>query len=286
MKIKNNNLLVSVSGGRTSMLMAIWLYENFRKQYNIIFIFANTGAELEETLVFVNMCDYIFNLNIVWVEAVVHKGRKGTGYKVVNFATASRKNEPFEEVVKKYGIPNKSYRHCNRELKLAPIHKYAIDVFGGKTYKNYSTAIGIRVDEFDRMDQNASDKNFIYPLIGYNPKTKQQVLDWWKEQVYDLAIPEHHGNCQACFKKSNRKLATISVEHPERFDFMRHIENSYGDVKRKAGQPGRKIFRGNNSVDDIFAIAKDEKFIMYTDPNFIPTFDEIDVDQSCSTDCF
>lgn len=279
------NIIASVSGGLTSMRMAIWLYENYRKTHSIKFVFANTSSELEETLKFVDICSYVFNLNIVWLEAVVYPGRKGTGYKIVSFETAARDNSVFESVVAKYGIANQSYKHCNRELKLAPIHKYATDLFGGYKFKRYSTAIGIRVDEIDRMDAKAKEQNYIYPLVGSLPQTKQQVREFWDNQVVTLNIPEHHGNCQCCFKKSNRKLATISVENPSWFDFQRHLENTYSHVKQKPGYEPRKIFRGNRTVDDIFAIARDEQFVMFDDPNFKPTLEEIDIDQACSLDC-
>jgi 3'-phosphoadenosine 5'-phosphosulfate sulfotransferase (PAPS reductase)/FAD synthetase len=117
----------------------------------MLFIFANTGDEEEKTLEFINRCSIGWNLNIVWVESVVHHNeRKGSTYKVVDFKTASRNRGPFEEIIKKYGIPNQNFPHCNRELKLAPINSYVKSL----GWKNYKTAIGIRSDEFDRVNQN------------------------------------------------------------------------------------------------------------------------------------
>ena len=49
------NLLVSFSGGETSAFMAQWL-NNHYEEYgykNIVFVFANTGLENEQTLEFV-----------------------------------------------------------------------------------------------------------------------------------------------------------------------------------------------------------------------------------------
>lgn len=280
------NLLVSVSGGRTSMYMAIWIWSNWRSKYNLSFVFANTGAEHELTLKFVDYCAYIFNLPIVWVEAVVHpKKGVGTKHKIVTFETASRNYEPFNSVVDKYGIANKSYPHCNRELKLAPIHSYAQAIFGGRPYKNYKTAVGIRVDEFDRIDRWHEKKNIIYPLISDLPTTKPEILSWWKGQVYDLEIPEHYGNCKVCHKKSDRKLATISIEHPEWFDQQIAWENDKSRVGVADGNAERKIYRSHKRVSDIFAIAKSEKFEMYIDGNFTGSIDELDVESSCTLDC-
>ena len=50
------NLLVSFSGGETSAYLAKWLIDNKSKAYNMIFVFANTGDEEEETLKFIDLC--------------------------------------------------------------------------------------------------------------------------------------------------------------------------------------------------------------------------------------
>lgn len=267
------------------MYMAIWIWENWRDIYNIIFVFANTGGEHPLTLKFVDTCAYVWALPIVWVEADINpiKGQ-GTGFKVVSFETASRDWEPYHDAVNKYGIANKSYRHCNRDLKLEPIHKYAMSVFGGAKFKNYSTAIGIRVDEIDRQDARAKEWNFIYPLIGSKPMRKSDVLDWWKQQVYDLEIPEHYGNCLICFKKSDRKLATIAIERPEWFDTPKYWEIEKSMIGVKDGNP-RKIYRSHKTVSDIFAISVSEGFKPYIDDNFIASDSELDIEEPCGHTC-
>ena len=85
--MKEKLLVCTFSGGRTSAFMALLLkdlpkYKDFKK----IFIFANTGKELPQTLEFINKCDKEWNLNIVWLEAnvILEKG-VGTGFKIVNY---------------------------------------------------------------------------------------------------------------------------------------------------------------------------------------------------------
>ena len=112
-------LVVSFSGGETSAFMAQWLWQNKKLDYDMKFIFANTGAENEETLVFIDRCSKFFGFPVVWLESEpIHIERKGTQHRVVDFKTASRDGEPFERVVKKYGTPNQAFPHCTRELKL------------------------------------------------------------------------------------------------------------------------------------------------------------------------
>jgi 3'-phosphoadenosine 5'-phosphosulfate sulfotransferase (PAPS reductase)/FAD synthetase len=107
--------------------MAWEIKRRYSGAYQIIFGFANTGKEREETLVFVDRCDREWGLNLVWVEALVnHDQRKSSGHKIVSFETAARNGEPFEEVIKKYGIPNKPFPHCTRELKRNALQSYLL----------------------------------------------------------------------------------------------------------------------------------------------------------------
>lgn len=215
------NLLVTFSGGRTSAFMAKVIKENLKyADYNKLFVFANTGKERAETLEFVNRCDVEFNLNLTWLEADVNQEKGfGTNYKKVCFQTASRNGEPFENVLKKYGLPSKLYRHCTRELKEVPIHKYAKDYFNSL----YFTALGIRADEPHRI---STKNNYIYPLVELRI-TEKVVRSWWKLQTFDLQLKDYEGNCDLCFLKSKRKKMTILSEYPDIADWWCKMEEKY-----------------------------------------------------------
>lgn len=244
-------LLVSFSGGRTSAFMAGWCKEHLSDKYDILNVFANTGAENLDTLRFANAVDKHFGLDLVWVEAVVHPGRKSCTHKVVTYQTASTKGEPFEAVCAKYGLPNKSFPHCNRELKLNPIHSY-VQSFGWEK-GSYETAIGIRTDERRRVSKNADDQNLIYPLVNMFPTDKEDVLTYFEDYEWDLKISEHQGNCTDCFKKSDVKLFALYKEDPANFDFPIKLDDLYKNVgPNPAGGP-RKMFRGNRSARELIA---------------------------------
>lgn len=182
----SRNILVSFSGGRSSALMCKLLKESPKyKNDNLLFVFANTGRELEKTLEFVNRCDVEFGLDLVWIESEINieKG-VGSNYRIVNFKTAERRgaNNPlFRQLIKAYGLPSKLFRHCTRELKEIPIHKYAKKIFGGK---DYFTVLGIRADEKHRL---SSDPKKLYPLNEFGIDEKF-VRQWWKLQSFDLGI--------------------------------------------------------------------------------------------------
>ena len=144
-------LLISFSGGETSALMAKLIRARWHNRYaEIITVFSNTGQENEETLQFVDRCDREFGLNVVWIEAVTNPERgQGVKARVVDLATADRSGAAFEAMIAKHGIPGPGFIHCTRELKERPITAYARSIGWGAG--TYDTAIGIRIDEIDRM---------------------------------------------------------------------------------------------------------------------------------------
>lgn len=262
------NLLVSFSGGRTSAYMARRLQLEMAGHFNLFFVFANTGQEREETLKFVNRCDHEFGWGVVWVEAVVDpKNGNGTRHKVVTYDTASRAGEPFEAVIKKYGIPNKPFPHCTRELKAKPINQYAKQLG-----VDYVTAIGIRADEYRRVNGKAEASRIIYPLIDIWCVDKPTVQQFWKDQPFDLRLKEHEGNCSWCWKKSLKKHLRPINERPEIFDFPRRMERLYANAG-PSGMP-QVFFRENRSTDDLFAMARRQ----------LNLFD-LDIDDGCSESC-
>ena len=158
-------LLISFSGGRTSAFMANWCLENLSDKYDIIVVYANTGKEREETLDFIERCDRYFGFNCTWIECVTNpEYKKGVSAKVVTFKTASRNGEPFEQMIKKHGMPSVANPVCTRELKSYAIKAYARSIGWSK----YFIAIGIRSDEIDRISPTAKKQRFIYPLISNN----------------------------------------------------------------------------------------------------------------------
>ena len=244
-------MFVSFSGGRTSGFMCHWLLENKSDEYDFIFVFANTAQEHEKTLEFVDKCDKAFGLNLAWVETVVHGPGVGCTHKIVDFDSASRMGEPFEEVIKKYGISNPDYPHCTRELKLSPMFSYKRSL-GFKS--NHQMAIGIRSDEIDRMSPKAKENGLVYPLCTMTQTTLAEVRHWWAEQDFDLDLPTHYGNCVTCWKKSDRKLKTVAKHDPHYFDFMKRMEKEHGYTG--TGDTKRVFFRRYRTTQDILAESK------------------------------
>lgn len=232
--------------------MAWYILTYHRQEFeNIVIAMANTGKERIETMTFARQCQNIFGQEIILVEALVHHGiRKSSSFRSVSFDNYSQNGEPFEDVIKKYGIPNKAFPHCTRELKTNPLHSY-IKSLGWKKYK---TAIGIRADEMDRINwKEKAKKNYWYPLAD-SGKTKKDVEAFWQAQPFTLNLLPHEGNCDFCWKKSLKKLQKIAKENPSLMNWWREMEVKYGNhtpLSRKVANPPYRFGRGNVSVDEI-----------------------------------
>jgi hypothetical protein len=281
---------ISFSGGKTSAYMLAMILDAKRRgeiEQEIKVTFCNTGLEHEETLRFVERCDNHFQANVVWLEAVI-SSEKGIGvrHKKVDFQSASRNGEPFEDVIKKYGIPNQSQPLCNERLKVNVMKAY--HRFNGWPRRSYSSAIGIRADEMDRIrwDAMATDGIF-YPCLDAGI-SKRDVAAYWSTMPFNLNIPEHYGNCVTCWKKSDRKLLTIAKEKPEAFDFMDRMECLYGFAggARKDGKEKERMvfFRKKRTAQDILALSRGD-FEPFQDGAFIPFDDELDVGSGCGESC-
>lgn len=279
-----NKVSISFSGGRTSGYMTHRILRNLPNDVEARIVFANTGQEDERTLEFVHNCEKVFGWDITWVEAVTHHGvRKGPTHKIVDFETAARKGEPFEDAILKYGIPNQAAPNCTRNLKLSPMRSL-IRSWGWK-HGDYCSAVGIRADEIDRVSAYADKENLIYPLIKWKVK-KEDVLKWWRQQNFDLDLPEHRGNCVTCWKKSYRKLVQVYREDPKAFDFFGRMERENGDKGTLARESGKKqvFFRGNKTVEDIRYMAEGDH-IGYEDEYWISRNGLSEYDLECGESC-
>jgi hypothetical protein len=240
--------VVMFSGGRTSAFLAKYIKENL-KYKDSIFVFMNTGKEREETLIFADKCDKEFNLNLIWLEANIQKDKGiGTTYKIVDFKTASRNGEPFEQMLTKYPMPNNMASNCTRELKQRPI-----DAYLRENYKGFEIVrvIGIRADEAHRKSNNADKENLIYPLCDELKVNSKFIRNWWSQQSFDLQLKDYEGNCDLCFKKSLKKRLTIIKENPNVANWWEEMENKYSSESIP-----RFDLRTNKSIKELIELSK------------------------------
>jgi len=206
-------------------------------------LFMNTGKEKEESLFFANECDVRWNFKTIWLEAVINRIKgSGTGYKIVNFKTASRKGQPFAAMLRKYTMPNNRASNCTRELKQRPKEAFLRGF-------NYTSVVGIRADEAHR--KSVTDLKTIYPLCDEFKVDSKFIRSWWSRQDFDLQLKDYEGNCDLCFKKSLKKRLTIIKENPDVATWWLEQE----EINATEEVP-RFDLRTNKSIRQIIDMAK------------------------------
>ena len=230
---------ISFSGGRTSAYM-LWrvLQSNGGLPAEAVVCFANTGKEDEATLRFVRDCGEQWGVPITWLEYQ----REELGYKVVSFDTASRNGEPFEALLaRKQYLPSPVMRFCTVELKIRPMAKYQFDIgiTDSKSEGETTAMVGIRADE-QRRAAKIPDKRRL-PLVTAGV-TKHDVSAFWREQPFDLELPNNngvtmHGNCDLCYLKPTHQVVSLIAEKPERAIWWARMESTH--INKAINDSGR-----------------------------------------------
>jgi len=275
-------LLISFSGGRTSGYMLWWLWNKWedRDNWDKVVVFANTGLESSETLLFVHRCSLNWNIPIVWVEArhlddngqMFTKKGWGVKHQVVNFFKASKnpfkgiqiqnpkywKSEwtwtPYEEMVSVLGIPSTNAPFCSDQLKKKAINSYLRSI----KWRGFYKAIGIRTDELDRVNEKYKSLRIYYPLAFEHPMSKEEILKWWDEQEFNLNVHQDDGNCNNCWKKDLLRLCRNVRRDPDGWKWWKYITEKYGHIKPRKTElkPPFNFYRGNLSPNAIENLAK------------------------------
>jgi 3'-phosphoadenosine 5'-phosphosulfate sulfotransferase (PAPS reductase)/FAD synthetase len=244
--MKKRNILLSFIGGRSSVFLAqlLRMHPEYKND-NILIVYANSSRERKETLDFIDEADKRWNLDLFYIESIINQEKgKGSSYKIIDREQCTTDGKIFEELIQAYGLPSKLYRHCTRELKEIPIHKFAKDYF---ETTDYFTALGIRADEKHRI---SSDSKKIYPLADLNID-ERFVRDWWQKQDFDLNLKDYEGNCDLCFLKSKRKKLTLINEGKSNVDWWLEMEEKYSSEQ----QPLFDVYR-NLPIEKLIEEAK------------------------------
>jgi len=233
--------VVSFSGGLTSGFMLWHILDAYggKLPEDIKVIFNNTGKERPETLTFVERCSIEWGVDITWLEYTstpknrpLGKARNGRmesayehGFKVVNYATASRNGEPLEAVIRARNmLPNVMARFCTVECKIRTSQRYLLSL----GWNNWSNAIGLRADEPHRVAKLGTtnlhaNEDPVCPLHEAKV-TKVMVHEWWSKQPFKLDLMEHEGNCDLCFLKGAGKIRRILADKPELAEWWIRME--------------------------------------------------------------
>jgi 3'-phosphoadenosine 5'-phosphosulfate sulfotransferase (PAPS reductase)/FAD synthetase len=239
--------IVGCSGGRTSgylLRRVLDAYDGVLPP-SIRIVFANTGKERERSLIFVERQSIEWGVEVTWVE---YRDRyPDHGYEVVNFDTASRRSEPFNQMLewkaryrsevkdKPPVLPNPAQRMCTGDLKTKTMSRFAKDIWG-VTPSQFNVALALRHDEQLRI-QRAEDRGNeagvpCYPLDEAEV-VAEDVVAFWKSQPFDLGLKSYQGNCDLCFMKSRPRMERLLAEEPQRAEWWIEQERWTGQKFRR-----------------------------------------------------
>lgn len=259
---------ISFSGGRSSAYMLCKMVDANGGYLpdGVITTFANTGKEREETLRFVQRVSDHTGVVIHWIEYDPKEGPWKMGatamdrWKKVDFDTAARNGEPFDEMVRRNNRPPTVIdRLCTAYLKTKPMEGY----MKHRGYSDYLRVIGIRADEPRRVARlrGREDINVALPLADANVQVGH-VLDYWRRMPFDLELPSVNGetiggNCDLCYLKGTQKLLHLIRAEPSRADWwiaqeaggklFRIDRPNYATLKLLATQP--QLFDAEEAED-------------------------------------
>ena len=255
---KRSRLLVSVSGGRSSALMAYLINTNkdLYDYQDVIFVYANTGLEHPSTIDFLVNIEKHWGLKIWYLEGDYSKP-KGVGFYIKNPDCLDFNGKVFSECIESMNIstyegnPNPSAPYCSSYLKTRVINAFGRAYFGGK---RYVTAIGYRYEDVPQRITFGAIKELenkkIFPLLTHfkHPLTHNDIKSFFKKQPFDLDINKHLGNCVLCWKKSDKNLLAASKTDIGRkqIKWFRKMESKYNN----------NFFRGNRSISEVLEVNK------------------------------
>lgn len=258
---------LSFGGGRTSAYMlrrtisantpgdlARWL----------VVLFANTGLEAEETLVFVRECAARWAIRIVWLEYV---GEDVEMYRITGFERAKRNGEPFEALVRRRQfLPNPVSRFCTSELKIRTMHRYIRNELG---WDDWDQFIGIHADEQRRVSKirarghstETKDETMCLPLADAGV-TLAEIAQFWDAQPFKLELTVVNGktidgNCVYCFNKSPWQRLSIARIGKHSIDWYVRAED--GSMVPGATGRGARFTKDGPSYADIRQFAEDQQ---------------------------
>lgn len=212
--------IVSVSGGKDSAALALYLLERY-PELPVEYVFCDTGCELPETYEYLERLEVVLGKEIARLNALDLLGMaKKPG------------RTPFDVWLQEvYGgfLPSPRARWCTRVLKIKPFEDYV----GEHRALSY---IGIRGDEdregyTSRKPPVISEQPNIMPVYPF--KDDQLGLSDIQRILAEsgLGLPEYYrwrsrSGCYFCFYQQIGEWQGLKEEHPQLFEAAKEYERS------------------------------------------------------------
>jgi 3'-phosphoadenosine 5'-phosphosulfate sulfotransferase (PAPS reductase)/FAD synthetase len=223
----------------------------------VVVTFDNTGREMNETLDFVQECGDRWVTPITWLELAPRRAITAkelemvaqhlgatmaarleawwevteTGFRIVSHNSAARHGEPFVALIlQRKFLPNQAARFCTTELKVRTSKRYLMSL----GWQYWTNCVGLRADEPARLkpegEKLKGDRWSVWQPLANAEVTKRHVSSFWKQQPFDLRLPNVNGkcwlgNCDGCFLKAEVNLAALSRDYSTRAGWWEGMES-------------------------------------------------------------
>ncbi|TLS77929.1 phosphoadenosine phosphosulfate reductase family protein [Mariprofundus erugo] len=244
--------VLGISGGKDSAALAIYLRDRIPEME---YFFTDTGAELEETLDFIERLEAYLGKPIERLSP----------------------DRDFEHYLKLYGnfLPSPRARWCTRELKLKPFERW----IGDDPVVSY---VGIRADE--NREGYVSTKPNIKAVFPFKEDglVKEDIFRILEES--GVGVPEYYkwrsrSGCYFCFFQRKKEWIGLLNNHPDLFAKAMDFE------KYDAETGKRYTWAQNESLEELVARASDIDMMMNERKEKISwqdtLVDDDDDDQAC-----
>lgn len=184
-KIKKSkrHIVCSISGGKDSTAMALWLIENeFHKTNTISFVYADTGWEHPEVYEYLNKV----------IEPLL------TQYGDFHYLRNEKYPNGMVDMIRKnQSFPTRIGRFCTKELKVQPIKAFIKSLISNG--ENPVNTVGIRAQESQR--RSLMDEFDHGGPIGCD--TWRPLINFVIEDVIDIHARHNVVPCSLYYKKNN-----------------------------------------------------------------------------------
>lgn len=234
--IEGKQILASVSGGKDSAALSLWLTENGIEHRRI---FADTGWEAPETYEYLRgeLQDKIGPIEWVRAEMQMVDAIRHKGY-----------------------FPSRQTKWCTRDLKLRPLFERALEL---QTEDSpVLQVVGVRwgeslkraaMDEYDVAIWKKQEIELWRPILAW---TEQDVIDihhrhGLKPNPLYIAGADRVG-CWPCVYSRKSEVRMVADRTPERIDLIELLETEVGEAaEAKGGRADyKKFFWGRFGAPD------------------------------------
>ena len=217
--------LLGLSGGKDSAALAIYMRD---KVPEMEYFFADTGAELPETLEFIDRMEDYLGKEVLRLNAAR------------DFSHYLALHDNF--------LPSVNQRWCTINLKIKPFEQFVGDDLA-------VTYVGIRADEPSRKGYESRKPNitarFPFREDGLDKQRIIEILD-----DADIGLPDYYkwrsrSGCYFCFFQQKHEWIGLHEHHPDLFEKAKTFEKFDEDTGE------RYTWSQTESLDELLARAAD-----------------------------